>query len=192
MKKYLSELSNEELEKLIANNSALYEMLYDHAYSVQCDWISDEVMYDFPYKYSVSAWRSDYIDLPINDSKAHYAVSKWLYSLQRRCEYFNEREENIIMNYVHNAEAFYEYPHDEDEEVLVFNHLAVAQYEAQQTILSRLQNELWSASDMSVLLEELDLWLMNLDRDYYTDEELTHIFVDVPRKVIEAHTEQIM
>lgn len=192
MKKYLSELSNEELEKLIANNSTLYEMLYDHAYSVQCDWISDEVMYDFPYNYSVSAWRSDYVDLPINDSKAHYAVSKWLYALQRKCEFFSEREENIIMNYVHNAEAFYEYPHDEDEEVLVFNSLAVAQYEAQQTILSKLQNELWSASDMSVLLEEFDLWLMNLDRDYYTNEELTHIFVDVPRKVIEAHTEQIM
>lgn len=192
MKKYLLELSNDELEKLIANNSAFYELLYDSTFSDACDYVS-EIMCDFPYNYSVSAWRNDYVELPINDRTATEAVERWLNDVQKSYCYFSEREEKVIRRYLHNMNAFYETEYDNQEaEFIAWDGVASAQYEAQQTILSRLQNELWFASDMSVLLDECDRWLCNLDKDYYTDEELTHIYVDVPRQVIEAHTEQIM
>lgn len=192
MKKYILELSNDELEKLIANNSAFYELLYDGTFSDACDYVS-EIMYSFPYNYSVSAWRNDYVELPINDRTAKEAVEEWLNDVQKSYCYFSEREEKVIRRYLHNLNAFYITEYDNQEaEFIAWDGVASAQYEAQQTILSRLQNELWSASDMDVLLDECDRWLCNLDKDYYTDEELSHIYVDVPRQVIEAHTEQIM
>lgn len=194
MKKFLSELSYEEAEMLILNNTALYTSLCDTTYSMTCDYIA-EIMLHFPCDYCVSAYRGDYVTLPINTTQYMEAMKTWLEDVQRSYCYFSDRDENIINCYLHNMKYFY-YDADfanEAEEIEAFNTLAVAQYEAQQTILSCLQNDLSSHDDLSVLHDE---FIMRLDcgmyEDYYTTEELQHVYVDIPRRVIEAHTEQIM
>lgn len=173
---YLKDASLREIRKLIENNAAFRERVYEAAYLDGCCHI-EEYMLSYPWSFGISDSRSDYVHIPRwenMDSRDINALEEWLNEVQNNYWMLDDYEENAIREYI---EALRKEADNVDD----------LRIDIMRIIRERLESELHIDTDM--LMEEADYVIgEQFWGEYYVDAEW-NVCIDIPEKVIPGHTE---
>lgn len=180
MKKKIIDLTWDETKTLIENNESLRHELCELAFE-DARTIVEEWLEGCPCSYQIGTYtQGEFFALDVTKMDK---IKEWFHSVQGifgvigdREIYFNDEDIDTFRRFL--------YSDGEDKELLE---------EVNQIIYKECMIQFDASFDTYTLIDML--WGYGYgniyDKDAYTDEELKHIFVDVPRQIIEAHKETV-
>lgn len=193
---YLNELTYEQRKELIRNCESLERKLYDAAID-NAQFLAGEYLDGCPCSYQIGSYsQGEHFRIP--DSKVEDTEIWW----NDVCKTFCIPEDTI-----NTVSEFFKAYHKYDEiadsyynDGATYEEMKKAETEtyekqdaAEQAIYNLLMQEYNAADEIEVLADEF-FFLMIEDGEkdgYYTDEELSGVWNDVPEMVIPAHTEKL-
>ena len=166
MKKYICDLSYNDMKTLLENNQSLYEKVFDYGMNTAKFWI-DEYLYKCPADYRLGTYcQGEYFTL---DSDNLDQCKKWFDSVQNAFCLINQEHEYLINLYFMTGNE-----NIADEVNDIFYKRLIAEYDSMLNIDT---------------LADIALMDSILDNECYTDESLTNVYIDYPETIIPEHTE---
>lgn len=168
MKRYLITLEWEEVITLIRNNNGLQAELFDRCINCADMTVNEEWLFGCPAEWQIGSYCQGE-HFRITGSKLQFR--EWFERVQYMYNLFNVLQAETIEQYTAGNDDL-----KEEIETMIYN-ICIAEYNAAMDI------ETQADYFITEYMEECEKW--------YTDNNLTNIYRDIPLQVVPAHVETI-